>query len=323
MTSRLFLLLSLLLAGGCSGGSGAPSEVFEVAVQGTYAGALNTEGQHALVGSIQHGGSLWNTRTQERLYNWNHREGDFNALAACGFSPEGDYALTATEQDLVLWQVFDGQPVWFWDAPAEVRALALAADGARALLGLADHRAVLFDSKRGGIVRQFAHEAPVTAVALNAEGTRVLTGGADDRARLWNAETGELLHEHLQGNDINTLAISPDGSWVFSAAQLDSALIWRTSDGAIHQQLSGDEALLKKRLSYTAARFSADGSQLLTGTTSGQVQLWNVSTGEELKRWSLDRRNPFRPTSARVQALAFAGEDYLALASNGFINRLR
>ena len=315
--------LAALLLAGCSQGE-SPSRVVEYAVQGAYSAAITTPARYAIIGSIQHGGSLWDLDRHERLYNWNHQQGSYANLVASAFSPEGDYALTAGQQDLVLWQVADGKPVWYWNAPAQLLASALGPSGNLALLGLADHTAVLFDVKNGGIRQTLRHQGRVRAVAISSDGALALTGGDDNEARLWNLASGEQLQHQPHGNGVNTVAIAPNGEYLFSAGQLDKAIIWRSANGQLLHTLSTDESLVPQRISYTSAAFSPNSDRLLTGTSAGLVQLWRVSDGVEIKRWALHKRDPFRPTSATVYAVGFGTNGvFYALASNGLVNELR
>ncbi|WP_421868186.1 WD40 repeat domain-containing protein [Motiliproteus sp.] len=315
------LALALVLAG-CSQGD-KPSDQAEYAVQGLYSADISEDSRFGIVGSIQHGGSLWKLQDDERLFNWNHAEGAYSNLVAADFSPEGDYAITAGQQDMVLWQVSDGQPVWFWNAPSGILDAALAPDGNFALLGLDNHTAVYFDIKNGGLRHTLTHQGRVRAVDVSQDGDWALTGADDNIARFWDLQSGDLVHQVQHENGVNTVALSPSGAFAFSAGQLEKALIWRTGSGELHQTLTTDESFVAQRISYTAARFSPNSDQLLTGTSSGLVQLWDVSEGAELRRWELFKRDPFRPTSATVYGLGFGNGVYYAIASNGFVNVLR
>ena len=51
-----------------------PASSIEVATKGIHGAALSDDGTHSAIGSIHHGGSYWAHDTQERLYNWNHKE---------------------------------------------------------------------------------------------------------------------------------------------------------------------------------------------------------------------------------------------------------
>lgn len=292
--------------------------------QGAYSATLSSDSHYALLGSVDHGGSLWDTRQHERLYDWNHQPDGYTSIVASAFSPEGRFAASASSQDIVLWNLDDGQPVWFWSAPAEILALALAPAGDFALLGLANHQAVYFDIKHGGLRQTLYHPARVQAVALDDSASLALTGADDYQARLWDLTNGTLLQSLTFGNSVDTVALSPDGQRAFSSASLDQAHIWDTRSGAILHTLSGDEQFQPRRVSYLSARFSEDGQSLLTGTASGLVQLWDVSSGEELRRWRIHTRELYGPASRGVLAVGFGLDGhYYAIGSNGLLNILR
>lgn len=324
MRSRFAIACCALLLSACGSGD-RPDSWHPYTSQGAYSAALSADGHYAITGSIRHGGSLWDTRRHERLYDWNHQPGDYTSIVASAFSPEARFAATASSQDLVLWNLDNGQPVWFWSAPAEILALELAPAGDFALLGLGNHQAVYFDIKNGGLRQTLQHPARVRSVALSADARLALTRRPDDyRARLWDLNSGELLHTLEFANSLDTVALSPNGERAFSAATLDQAHIWDTATGKILHTLSGNEPLQPRRISYLSARFSEDGQQLLTGTASGLVQLWSVGSGTELRRWRIHKRDPYGPTSTGVLAVSFGNDGhYYAIGSNGVFNILR
>lgn len=320
---RLSVAILTLALAACGQGD-SPTDTFEYAVQGAYTAAISPQSRHSLIGSIQHGASLWDISEHERLYNWNHQADSYSSLVAAGFSANGAYALTAEQRSLVRWQVDNGRPAGFWTAPDHLQAVTLSASGRFALLGLANHTAVYVDIENGTLERTLPHQDSVEAVALSDDGRLALTGGDDNQARLWNLDQGEELARISHGNSVNTVAISPSGAWAFSAGQLDKAVIWRTDGGTVAHTLSGPRTFASQRLTYTAAVFSSNSDRLLTGTSAGLIQLWDVKTGSELRRWQAHKRDPFRPTGVTILALGFGSEGrYYALASNGFINELR
>ena len=122
-----------------------------------------------------------------------------------------------------------------------------------------------------------------------------------------------------------TTALSANGKYAFAAAQADKATIWDTKSGQAIQTLPIKKGSYIVGAAYTAARFSEDESQLLTGTNSQLVQLWNSTTGEQLKRWKISKKEQWKPSSVSVLALGFSGtgRDYLAIGSNGLSYRLQ
>jgi WD40 repeat protein len=285
--------------------------------------ALSDDGQYAVVGAQEEGGSLWDNLKNARLYDWNHKAGERSLIRAADFSPDGKMAVTATQQDLVLWHTDTGQPEWFWGAPGEVMDVALSAEGQFALLGLSNHTAVFFDIVNGGVKRTFNTEGRVRTVAISDDDSLALTGSDDYTATLWSVVTGEALHSHQFENIIDTVALSPNGNLAFTASSLDRAIIWDTSSGEVITTLSSQEGLFPKRVSYISARFSADGNRLLTGTASGLVQLWNARTGTLTKSWRLPKKEAYGPTSTSVLDVAFRQGQFMALGSNGILSVLR
>lgn len=315
-------IVSALLLTACSGGE-APTSTHEYALQGLYSASLSPQGDYAAIGSIQHGGSLWDTKNNERLFNWNHQQGEFSSLVASAFSPEQSFAITADQQTMVLWNVADGTPVWFWNAPARILDIKLTSEGRSALLGLDNHQAVYFDVQRGGILHTLHHQARVGSLDTSADGRFALTGTDDERATYWDVDADKALYVMKHENRVNTVALSPNGDVAFSAGELEQAKLWSTQTGEVLHVLTGDERFIQKRLSYTAAVFSTNSDQLLTGNSQGEVQLWDVGLGTVLKTWSLKRKDPLRPTSVFVLALGFTDQGYRAIASNGYINELK
>ena len=318
------LLASLLLINGCSGGN-APENSWENAVKGNYSAALSDNGALSIIGSITHGGSLWNTAENERLYDWNHRQGEFSNIIASGFSPDGLFALTADHQTMVLWNTTDGSPVTFWTAPSEVHSIDLSPNGNYALLGLADHSAVLFDVKRGGIKRSFYHTGPVLSVDLSNDGKIAITGSQDRSAKLWNMTSGEILFNWEHKDDVITVAISADGKRALSVAKYDRAVIWDTETGKKIGALPLKASAIKRGQAFSSARFSMDGLQLLTGNADREVQLWDTNNMTEIAHWTVPKRDPWKPTSASILALSFSPSpnEFFAIASNGFTHHLK
>jgi len=320
---RYLLLLFCLVTAGCNSYD-QPATSWEVAVQGLYTGSISNDGQHAVVGSINHGGSLWDINQQARLFNWNHRSGEQTSLTTSAFSPDARYAATADQRTIVLWNVSTGEPDWLWSAPGDVLSIALTPNGDYALLGLDNHTAVLFDIKQGGIKRTFTHDDKVRTVALDAEGHYALTGSDDRTARLWDLQTGAEIYSWPYDNQLITVALSADGRYAFAAAQASNAMIYDTQTGQSIAEMPIKKGPYIASASYTTARFSADNQQLLTGTNSQLVQLWSLTDLQLPRRtWQITKRSPWRPTSATVIALAFNTSGYVALGSNGLAHKLR
>jgi len=312
-------ILTFLLTA-CSSAE-SPFDWQNYATLGLYSAAISQDGRYAVIGAQEEGGSLWEIETGERLYDWNHRKGDRSLIAKTAFSPEGEFAVTANQQDLVLWHTSTGKPEWFWSSPGEILAIDLTSRGSYALVGLANHTAVFFDIVNGGIKRTFRHGGRVRSVAISKDGSTAITGSDDFIARIWDIQSGQLLHQLELENIIDSVALSDDGSLAFSASSLDRGVVWDAQTGAVLSYISGDESFTKKRISYLSARFSNDSSELLTGNSAGSVQLWDPLNGEMREHWQAHKKNAYGPNSVSVLAVSFSKSGlYLALGSNGVLN---
>jgi len=314
-------LLSLSLLTACSDAPG-PTQTLETTVRGANAAAVSPDGYFGLVAAVDHGGSLWDLRSGERLFDWNHQQGSYTTLNHTSFSPDNLFALTASPFDIVLWSTQTGEPQWYWKTPDEILDVDLVGSGEFALLGLANAEAVIFDIQNGGVLRRLYHPASVRSVAVNADGELALTGADDYIARIWDTGSQTVLFERPFNNVIDTVALAPNEVYAFSAETLGSAQIWDITTGELIHSLSGDEWYWPKRISYLSARFSNDSTQLLTGTASGLVQLWDVASGSELKRWRIAVKESYGPVQTGVYDVAFGpGNSISAMGSNGIWNQ--
>jgi WD40 repeat protein len=321
--SLLWSLGMLLMLGGCGGEQ--PFASTEVAAKGLFSAALSSDGRRALIGSLSHGGSLWNLDDNERLFDWNHRAGSYTPITVVAISPEGAYGLTVEDESLVLWNALNGEALRYFTAPSQVLAADLGPDGRYALLGMADNSAVLFDAQHGGIKRVLRHEGRVRSVALNRTATLALTGAEDRTARLWDLESGRELHTWQHDADVRLVALAPDGSRALSVSKYDRAALWDAASGAEIGEIPTFSSRTIRGETFTAAAFSPDASELLTGTTDREVQLWQLPELEEKASWVLPRRAQWKRSGAYVLAVGYTAqpEVYLGVSADGFIHRLR
>lgn len=313
---RVCLCGALLNLGGCLE-PGSVQDSYELAAQGVYTGALSAGSDLALIGSLNHGASLWSTRDHARLFDWQHRAGEFADLVAGAFSPDGTRAVTADPRTLVVWDTRSGEATASWTTPGSTLSVALADDG-RVLMGLTDHSAVLFDAQSGAHLETFLHEGTVGSVALSADGRWALTGSDDESAVLWDTDSGSAVHRLPQDNPVRVVALSEAGRYAFTAAQGRAVTVWRGADGEPSLVLS------ERNPGVTSARFSRDERFLLVGYVNRLVELWDLTTGRRVQRWHTAPGNPWNATGGAVLALGFGPANrYYALAGDGRLLQLQ
>lgn len=296
-----------------------PSAFFSTSVQGIFGAAYSSDGRHVLAGSIQHGGSLWDTENAERLFNWNHRANLTSQITAMDFSAEGDFALTSDGRTLVLWDVSSGEALRFFNAPSTVLHLALSPSAQTALLGLANGNAVLFDVQRGGIIEELDQGHHILSMAVSNNGDYALFGLDNGQAKFWNLRSLELINEIETQGRVQTVALSNDGLFGLLTVQHIDAVVWDMRANALHSKLNYSNRFFPSFSSFVVAKFSRDGSKILTGNTTGAVELWSRENGKRIKRWITPVGSTFKPRIFSVVAVAINDQlrQVSAIVSNG------
>jgi WD40 repeat protein len=312
-TNLIVLLTSFLIA--CSSGD-SPTKKWEMAVRGVYSACLSADGKHVLVGSIHHGGSYWQVDPAERLYDWNHQAETLTGVLSCGLSDNDRYASTAEHRKIVLWNAQTGEAFWLWEAPANIKDMALSNDGQFALLGLDNYQAVLFDIQNGGVKSRLTHEGIVQAVSMSRDYQWAITGGDDSMVKVWDLASGKSVYSWQLKNQIKVVALTQDGRLGFAASHRDDSIVWDLSSGKEMARLPQHNGY------YQSARFNDSGTQLLTGSSSGQVILWDVTKAEKLQSWHLAPRSGWVNKATQVLDVAFAPKGYKAVGANGLVYQL-
>ena len=136
---------------------------------------------------------------------------------------------------------------------------------------------------------------PVRSVAFSPDGKMLATGDFDGTIRLWDVATGRQI-DSLPGVSVTSLAFSPDGT-VLAAADGDNTVLWNVASGRQINSLPG----VSVTDSVWSVAFSQNGTTLAAGNyTSGTVQLWNLTTGQQISTPTAGPTRSSRWHSART-----------------------
>ncbi len=310
---RHLLLLFCLWLTACGD---QPQRQWDTANQGAYSAALSPNGEYAVVGAIEHGGSLWRLKDGERIYNWNHAQGEYSSIAAATFSTDSRFAITAEKKRMVLWSVQSGKPGGFWPIDGGIQAVALSDGGRFALVGMANYSAAWIDLATGQVLKKLSHSGKVNTVAISADGKVGVTGAEDGIVKLWDLPGGKETFAYRMGDDISAVAISRDAKYVFGALYYGKGKIWEAATGKEIADVG------HPRTTITCARFAQDDKTLLTGFTARRVVLWDVTSGKNLQDWRADPPYFWKRSGLVVIDVAYGNQpgEYLSVFSNGLVN---
>jgi len=139
------------------------------------------------------------------------------------------------------------------------------------------------------------HDNVVAAVAFSPDGQRLVSAGWDRTARLWNLATSQPSAPFSAHTDwVQAVVFLPEGRQVWSAS-FREALLWNTADQTVSRTFKtfgGPQV--------SAVVFAPGGKWLAAGERSGQVQVWDLSTGA--LAWTLPAHKQW------ISGLAFSAD---------------
>lgn len=221
-----------------------------------------------------------------------HRDSDCCVAAA----PAGNLLAVADEKTVRLYSPQTGKELrCLRDAVMVVKGMAFSPDGKRLAVVHAGKRIDLWDVEKGDLLHQLKGHGGLPhwlAYARDGETLISLTEKDGLTVHLWDAATRKECGQFKipEPDATNLLAASPDGRFLAVADSLASRLdLW---DLALSRKLAtlraprdwatGGTGI---HLWFCSSAFAPDGRTLITLNEEGVMQLWEVGTGEEIRRW--------------------------------------
>jgi WD40 repeat protein len=251
--------------------------------QGVPAGslALSPDGRRLATVDDRGLGRVWDAESGEALAELRgHTSHVFSVI----FSPDGGLIATASaDRTARVWSAATGRPV------AELRGhgnavygAAFSPSGKRVATVSEDHTARVWDAGDGHAITVLSgHVAPLHRVRFSPDGKQVLTAGQDGTVRLWDPTTsGDPIALRGHTEWVTSGAISPDGKLALTASGRNgmsvngrsgdaTARLWDVATGRQLVILGGHAGPVVN------ARFSPDGSRIVTASADGTARLWD------------------------------------------------
>ena len=149
--------------------------------------------------------------------------------SAVAISRDGNWAIAGDR----IWHI-ETDKVTVMELPANgTQAVAISADGARAITGGHDGMARFWDAKTGEKIWEKSHDNDeIMSVAISSDGHRAIIGNQKKVAYLYDVETHLPIGDPLPHCDVvMVVAISADGTRAITGDASDFAHLWDATDG--------------------------------------------------------------------------------------------
>ena len=129
----------------------------------------------------------------------------------------------------------------------------------------------------------------VSALGFSPDGTRLVSGNQDGKIQMWDVATGRTLTTFAEPTArenlgrISAVAFSPEGTLLAAGAH-NHVHLWEVDTGKTLFSLNTEHT--RGRVNFHGYPkplvFSPDGAVLVNGLSHGAIQLWDVTTGNQI-----------------------------------------
>lgn len=212
------------------------------------------------------------------------------SLVALDVSSDGQTAITGYDNsDVLLWDLASGELLQRYEVPGGAGTVAMHPQNDTALVGGTTSVISNLDLRTGRILNTFnGHTADVGGggIAISADGQTAVSASLDQTLRLWDLDRGHVVR-HIAGPSSLTFEtdLSPDGRTALRGSTDGTVTLFDLETGEIIHEFVVDQPVM-------SVTFSPDGRTVLIGSgyrfaqkvEPGHIILWDVNTGEEIRR---------------------------------------
>ena len=233
---------------------------------------------------------IWNIASGKEVHIFHEHLGHFTDYDT---GINGKTIITKTIGEVVgLWDVTTGKNLKVYNTGTfnSVRCIAIHPNG-QIFATAADHGNLkTWDADTGKRINEFkGYTHPITHIAFSPDGHTIATACEDHIIRLWNTDTAELKRTIRPiTRNVSKLQFSPDGTTI--AIAYSNALIVR-----LFPVDTGERPHVFKGIqgSIEDICFTMDGKTLAVSDGVSDIYLWDVKTGEQIKKISPTLRSNF------------------------------
>jgi WD40 repeat protein len=218
--------------------------------------------------------AIWDLDTMQEVHVLKRGSSYPGSIA---FSPDGaTLALGLFEQQITLWDVISGKPVFTFEQQEENRTKSMdfSTDGSLLAAGVIDGTVRMLDVASGEMVKvlKYSGETDIHDLAFSPDGKYLATGGRVLAVVLWDVPSGEVVRTFRLTDNAIKLAFSPDGKILATSGGYEYEIkLWDVESGKLLDALPHNDQL-------SSIAFSPDGRLVAAGCYDGNIYLWDLQT---------------------------------------------
>ena len=254
-----------------------------------WALALSPDGRYLVTSDDSGLAYLWDVETKEMIRDY---YGHNDVINSAAFSPDGQTIVTGSyDRTARLWDVQSGMELRRFDGHAGCACIVkFSPDGTTILTGSTDTTVRLWNVEGGEEQRFLGHTQLIFDVDYAPDGQTVASSSADHTIRIWDIDSGEELRQILGHTAVATsISFSEDGTLLLSGSGDNTARLW---DVVIDPEpkIFQNPLATSSPHTYTVllSALSSDGETIITGNAAGEVQFWDVDSGQVVRELLTD-----------------------------------
>lgn len=242
--------------------------------------------------------SIWNVSDGSKKggSDWHRR-----AVNGVAFGPKSRYLYSASEDGQKMqFDVRKGKSKQTWDSvsKAGMTDINVSPDGKTVVVSyIGGKKPVrIWDFKKGKVLVELkGHTKMVLTAVFSPDGKSVLTHALDDLVVLWDAKKGHrkfAIKVPDEYGDFDGVSFSPDGQQIITVGSgtgnaASTIRFWSAKNGAELRSFSAETRLDPENDDFEmpfSLAVHPSGKIIATGSSSGDIHLWNAQTGEMLQK---------------------------------------